>query len=69
MELIHNVATLAAVTRGQSASKTRVNALSFPRVPIVGHGASLIGIAGTSPAMTPSVWLEMSGKGIKEAWQ
>ena len=26
--------TFTAVTRGQSASQTRVNALSFPRVPI-----------------------------------
>jgi len=44
------LATLAAVTRGL-----------VPRVPIT---AKIIGIAGTSPAMTPSEWLDMSGNGI-----
>ena len=44
--------------RGQSTAKTRVNALSFPRIPI---RAKMIEVAGTSPATTRSVWLDTSG--------
>jgi hypothetical protein len=37
---------------GHSASKTRVNALSFPATPIVMVQCLILGVAGTSPATT-----------------
>src|SRR4051812_30261541 len=45
---------------GNSASKTRVNALVSRGSRLGGHRASLSGVAGTSPAMTPSVWIALS---------